>query len=98
MRALISVHDKTGVVDLARGLVELGWEVVSSGGTSKALQEAGVPVTPARVPSSTSCDTVAWYFPRLTHYSPAITSSPTSWTEALRCSGLVFSAFVTVYK
>ena len=45
MRALISVHNKTGVVDLARGLVDLGWEVVSSGGTSKALEEAGVPVT-----------------------------------------------------
>src|SRR5438270_4795806 len=45
MRALISVHDKTGVVDLGRGLVDLGWEVVSSGGTSKALEDAGVPVT-----------------------------------------------------
>ena len=45
MRALISVHDKTGVVDLARGLVDLGWEIVSSGGTSKALEDAGVPVT-----------------------------------------------------
>src|SRR5206468_12616280 len=44
--ALISVHDKTGVVDLARGLGDLGWEIVASGGTSKALEEAGVPVTP----------------------------------------------------
>ncbi|MBV8295632.1 MAG: bifunctional phosphoribosylaminoimidazolecarboxamide formyltransferase/IMP cyclohydrolase PurH, partial [Acidimicrobiia bacterium] len=46
MRALISVHDKTGVVELARGLVDLGWGIVSSGGTSKALEEAGVAVTP----------------------------------------------------
>jgi phosphoribosylaminoimidazolecarboxamide formyltransferase/IMP cyclohydrolase len=46
MRALISVHDKTGLVDLGRGLVDLGWEVVSSGGTSKTLADAGVPVTP----------------------------------------------------
>ena len=46
MRALISVHDKTGVVDLARGLVDLGWEIISSGGTSKALEDAGVAVTP----------------------------------------------------
>jgi phosphoribosylaminoimidazolecarboxamide formyltransferase / IMP cyclohydrolase len=46
VRALISVHDKTGVVDLARGLAALGWEIVSSGGTSKALEEAGVAVTP----------------------------------------------------
>ena len=43
MRALLSVYDKTGVVDLARGLVELGWELVSSGGTSRALADAGVP-------------------------------------------------------
>ena len=43
-RALLSVYDKTGVVDLARGLVELGWELVSSGGTAKAIAEAGLPV------------------------------------------------------
>ncbi len=45
-RALISVSDKTGVIDLARGLHELGVEVISTGGTAKALGEAGVPVTP----------------------------------------------------
>jgi phosphoribosylaminoimidazolecarboxamide formyltransferase/IMP cyclohydrolase len=45
-RALISVSDKTGVVDLARGLRELGIEILSTGGTAKALQEAGVPVIP----------------------------------------------------
>lgn len=44
-RALISVSDKAGVVDFAKGLVELGYEVVSTGGTAKALGEAGVPVT-----------------------------------------------------
>jgi len=44
-RALISVSDKAGVVDFARGLVDLGYEVVSTGGTAKALEEAGVPVT-----------------------------------------------------
>jgi phosphoribosylaminoimidazolecarboxamide formyltransferase / IMP cyclohydrolase len=41
-RALLSVYDKTGVVDFARSLVELGFEVVSSGGTSAALATAGV--------------------------------------------------------
>jgi phosphoribosylaminoimidazolecarboxamide formyltransferase / IMP cyclohydrolase len=41
-RALLSVYDKTGVVDFARSLVELGFEVVSSGGTSAALTTAGV--------------------------------------------------------
>ena len=42
MRALLSVYDKTGLVDLARGLSDLGWELVSSGGTSAALAEAGI--------------------------------------------------------
>lgn len=44
-RALISVSNKAGVVEFARGLVELGVEVVSTGGTAKTLREAGVPVT-----------------------------------------------------
>jgi phosphoribosylaminoimidazolecarboxamide formyltransferase / IMP cyclohydrolase len=42
MRALLSVYDKTGLVDLARGLAGLGWDLVSSGGTSGALAEAGI--------------------------------------------------------
>ena len=42
MRALVSVSDKTGVVDFARGLNQLGVEIYSTGGTKKALQEAGV--------------------------------------------------------
>ena len=45
MRALLSVYDKTGIVELGRALVDLGWELVSSGGTSAALTDAGVPVT-----------------------------------------------------
>ena len=45
MRALISVYDKTGVAGFARGLVDLGFEVVSSGGTATALEEAGLAVT-----------------------------------------------------
>jgi phosphoribosylaminoimidazolecarboxamide formyltransferase / IMP cyclohydrolase len=44
-RALLSVYDKTGVVDLARGLHELGWDLVSSGGTATAIRDAGIPVT-----------------------------------------------------
>jgi len=43
-RALISVHDKTGVVDFARGLADLGVEILSTGGTAKLLRESGVPV------------------------------------------------------
>jgi phosphoribosylaminoimidazolecarboxamide formyltransferase/IMP cyclohydrolase len=43
-RALISVSDKTGVVELAQGLSELGVEIVSTGGTARALADAGVVV------------------------------------------------------
>jgi len=42
MKALLSVYDKTGIEDLARGLSALGWELVSSGGTSAALTAAGI--------------------------------------------------------
>ncbi len=45
-RALLSAYDKTGMVDLGRALVDLGWELVSSGGTARVLAEAGVAVTP----------------------------------------------------
>ncbi len=45
-RVLVSVYDKTGVIDLAQRLVALGWEIISSGGTSRALADAGVSVTP----------------------------------------------------
>lgn len=44
-RALISVSDKKGIVEFARGLEKLGWELISTGGTYAALQEAGVKVT-----------------------------------------------------
>ena len=44
MRALISVSDKTGVVDFAKGLREAGWEVIATGGTMKLLRESGVEV------------------------------------------------------
>ena len=44
-RALISVSDKTGIVDFAKGLVELGVEILSTGGTKRVLEEAGIPVT-----------------------------------------------------
>ena len=36
MKALLSVYDKTGIVELARGLADLGWELLSSGGTARA--------------------------------------------------------------
>src|SRR5215467_12522599 len=44
-RALISVSDKTGLVDFAHGLDALGVALVSTGGTAAALRQAGVPVT-----------------------------------------------------
>ncbi len=43
-RALLSVHDKSGLAEFARGLHDLGFELVSSGGTAKAIADAGVPV------------------------------------------------------
>src|SRR5690349_17388748 len=43
-RALLSVTDKTGIVDFARGLAELGVEIVSTGGTAATLREAGLEV------------------------------------------------------
>jgi len=45
-RALLSVSDKTGLVDLGHGLAAAGVEIVSTGSTAAALQAAGVPVTP----------------------------------------------------
>jgi phosphoribosylaminoimidazolecarboxamide formyltransferase/IMP cyclohydrolase len=42
MKALLSVYDKTGLEELASGLSELGWELISSGGTSSALAAAGI--------------------------------------------------------
>ncbi len=43
-RALVSVSDKTGIVDFCKGLVENGFEIISTGGTAKALKEAGLKV------------------------------------------------------
>src|SRR3954467_12823729 len=43
-RALLSVSNKTGIVDLGRGLVSRGFELVSTGGTARALTEAGLAV------------------------------------------------------
>ena len=44
-RALLSVSDKTGLVELGRGLVGRGFELVSTGGTARTLRDAGLPVT-----------------------------------------------------
>ena len=45
MRALLSVYDKSGIVEFARELNALGWDLVSSGGTARVIAEAGIPVT-----------------------------------------------------
>ena len=44
-RALLSVSDKTGIVEFARKLHEAGVEIISTGGTMKAIDDAGIPVT-----------------------------------------------------
>jgi phosphoribosylaminoimidazolecarboxamide formyltransferase/IMP cyclohydrolase len=43
--ALISVYDKSGIEEFARGLADLGWKVYASGGTAKAIEAAGIPVS-----------------------------------------------------
>lgn len=43
-RALISVFDKSGIVDFAKSLNSMGWEIISTGGTSKKLKEEGLQV------------------------------------------------------
>src|SRR5512139_1176144 len=45
-RAILSVYDKSGLEEFARGLVELGWDLVASGGTARVLELAGLPITP----------------------------------------------------
>ncbi len=47
-RALLSVWDKRGIVDFAKGLSELGFTLISTGGTARTLREAGLPVTEVR--------------------------------------------------
>ena len=44
-RALLSVSDKSGIEDFAKALVDAGWEILSTGGTARAIREAGVEVT-----------------------------------------------------
>src|ERR1700742_2719096 len=43
-RALLSVSDKAGIVEFARGLADLGIEIISTGGTARELADAGIPV------------------------------------------------------
>lgn len=44
-KAILSVHDKTGILDFASALSSLGWELLASGGTARLLRESGLPVT-----------------------------------------------------
>lgn len=44
-KAILSVHDKTGILDFARGLSALGWQLLASGGTAKLLRENGLAVS-----------------------------------------------------
>lgn len=43
-RALISVYDKSGIIEFAKDLKDLGWEIISTGGTSKILKEANIDI------------------------------------------------------
>ena len=57
-RALVSVSDKTGVVEMAKGLAALGAEILSTGGTAKALRDAGVMVGGAALEPPRAATTV----------------------------------------
>ncbi|MDR3577894.1 MAG: bifunctional phosphoribosylaminoimidazolecarboxamide formyltransferase/IMP cyclohydrolase [Anaerolineaceae bacterium] len=46
-KAILSVYDKTGLVELASGLAELGWQLIATGGTARMLAEHGLPVVEA---------------------------------------------------
>lgn len=43
-KAILSVYDKTGLIDFAKGLVDLGWILIASGGTAKTIKETNLPV------------------------------------------------------
>ena len=45
MRAILAVYDKRDIVDFARGLHDLGWELIGTGGTARTVSEAGLPIT-----------------------------------------------------
>ena len=45
MKALFSVSDKTGIVEFARALKDLGWEIIATGGTMRTLRDAGLEIT-----------------------------------------------------
>ena len=74
-RALLSVSDKSGLVEFARGLAALGIELVSTGGTARHLTEAGLPVTPVSDvtswPSSLSARRIASSMSSCRSSSPA---------------------------
>lgn len=98
MRALISVSDKTGVVDFARSLRKLGWEVIATGGTMKLLRESGVEVS--NISDVTGfpeiCDgRVKTLHPKV-HGGLLARRDDPSHVEALRANGIEFIDLVCV--
>ncbi len=89
-RALVSAYDKTGVVELAAGLVELGWELIASGGTAGVIEAAGLPV--ADVADYTGSPTmlghrVATLHPRIHGGILADRDDPAHWAD-LEANGI----------
>jgi phosphoribosylaminoimidazolecarboxamide formyltransferase/IMP cyclohydrolase len=58
-QALISVSDKTDIVELATGLASLGFAILSTGGTARILAQAGIKVTGQRLHQFRRCWTAA---------------------------------------
>ena len=87
-RALLSVFDKTGIVDLARTLAEQGAEIVSTGSTASTIRDAGIAVTEVEAvtgfpemldgPSRRSTRACTAGSSPISAWSPTATSSPST--------------------
>ena len=62
-RALLSVSDKSGIEELASSLVEIGWEILSTGGTARVLRDAGVQVTEVSQITDRVCEEIQGRWP-----------------------------------
>lgn len=86
LAALLSVSDKTGLVDFAKNLVDVGVSLVASGGTAKALRDAGLAVRWALNKSEIQCSFVCFIPLKSTKcYSPATCGWPSLTRQCLCC-------------
>ena len=80
-RALISVSNKNGVAEFARELYEIGFEIISTGGTARTLAEAQIPVVPVSKVTGAP-EMLGGRVQRYTvGYWPTSTTRPRSWSS-----------------